>query len=383
MAVATYPNGLAYSEALAEAKARGAVGTSRSMEVSAEALSSNTRVAEREVAGEWVTEAEARAAGQIAEWNAAEEAARQRTVVLANAAVANELGAASTTTPSQLTAAVRGRFAAHADLGDISYGMTAGDKPVICLDGLPNFWVVATSLPRSAHRRLVVDDDFRVQPIGPKTHVSTVSPNGELRVFVQKGSAVLKAALGSQESWESHPLFLRNDLPTGESPAWFVRPSSDTLLQAYGFDAQAVANAQADDAAFLSAMDTYSIGAAPLKLPTAAGCSAIFSLPKWLNDAGWNIEHKWMVDEAQKITADSLGWSLRAYGITAPGTTEDVRSLTDSSHAALPRLSSQTTDSQCVAYWSVTRRRSLGLPAPLVECLTRSRLHSHTPWRVH
>ena len=135
-----------------------------------------------------------------------------------------------------------------------------GDKPVICLDGLPNFWVAATSLPRTIHRRLVVDENFKVVPVGPKTHVSTVSHFGEMRVFVQKALSCSGLPWDLRSRGNHIRCSSGTDLPNNEDARWYVRQASPTLVATHGFDVQAPAGVTIDDTVFQAAMDLYSTG---------------------------------------------------------------------------------------------------------------------------
>ena len=302
---------------------RGRVGGARTAEIAARDLCLEEVLEEAEIQEQRRSEAWVQANGEMEEWNAAVAANTTEMRATYNAEAEAVVSRAAAAQRSEAMAASTGHHTVSADLGDVSHGMTSAEKPVITLDGLPLllFWVASCPIPTNISKRLVLGNGLDIAPTGPKSHVHTAVTRQ------QKMQALVDATKGGTEAWEEFPFQLPGTKPTGLSTNWYVRPASAAKRDALGMSTTAPTACTTDDAAFDLAVKVYTSSQTPLSMDYVRGAGAIFSLARWLDDAGWGVTEKWEVYEPPSSTSKSFGWALRAYGFTGAASGENFADL--------------------------------------------------------
>lgn len=279
------------TQALQAAKARGIVGGTRSQALATGGLRGAYTYTEAEVGARFETEAAARRAGaeEFEEWQ--ESMAAGRTVQEENVALRNQLEEANAMGAALAAAASTARHTVQSDLGDLSHGMAAGEKPVAFLDGLPWSWCVTTSISPGIQKRLVTKEGFTLKPVGRRTDVHTVDCVTGLTVHVQRVSAVLKLMGGGADEWETYPLAVAGGAapPTGVPAACWVRPASAAIVDKFGLDTATATGAAADDARWAAAVAAYTTSRTPLSANAFRGAGAIFDVCHWVSTIGYDV----------------------------------------------------------------------------------------------
>ena len=227
------------SEKAAAARARGTASSGRTAQLDEAAViaSLEVREAQFEVRGEmvWESEQQAETAEEMAEFN--EAVANNRTRFARDEArearVTGTVGGAA----GFDRARVKSAYTVNSDLGgDLSLGMSAGEKPVCFIEGLPWSAVVTTRLTDCPVNMLLASDQLRLEPVGPKTSVHMARTTRSLEVHLQTLNDLVGSVQGKSEKWTTVPLCYDGSatLPNGFAATDWVTPSTDAEALSLG-----------------------------------------------------------------------------------------------------------------------------------------------------